>query len=63
VGSEAYAIFGAFFKKKYKIMNTEWGMKMNICLEREKKEQQITNLKKWQIPQTSQNPEETWYFY
>ena len=33
-------------------------MKVNIYLEREKRSQQITNLKKiWQIPQTSQNPE------
>ena len=42
VGIEAYRAFGALFKKE----NAKLGTKGNMYLERKKKPQQITNLKK-----------------
>jgi hypothetical protein len=42
VGPEVYKIFGALFNKK----NKKLGTKVNIYLEREKKSEQIRNLKR-----------------
>jgi hypothetical protein len=54
VRPEAYIIFRAHFKKKYKSTNTKLGTNVNVYLEWTS--QQITYLK-YVTPQTSQNPE------
>jgi len=59
---EVCTIFGALFKKlQYKITNTKLGTTLNIY--RDKKSQQITNLRKLIVTKNSKIQEETNYFY